>query len=185
MWKQSIMAEFTNNQTARRTNKGSRKLHRIIRVDLTPMVDLGFLLITFFVLTTTLSSAKVLPFNVPDDSNGPDNPVAESATVSFIPDENNRLFVYTGKPSQDSIYEIPFSASAIREILEQRRAALRRSNRHLSQLTMIVKPTDGASFKQFVDLADEAQIGLVTAFFTGEPDSLELHWIDRLKQEHP
>lgn len=178
------MAEINQPQKARPHQKAGRRLQRMIRVDLTPMVDLGFLLITFFVLTTTLSAAKVLPFQVPDDSNGPDNPVAESATLSFIPDEQNRLFVYCGKPSRDSIHEIPFTADAIRNLLAQRREALRQANRHVSQLTMIVKPTDGASFKQFVDLADEAQIGTVTPFFTGEPDPVELQWIQELKQAH-
>src|SRR5207342_2642059 len=73
--------------------KRSKKLST--RVDLTPMVDLGFLLITFFIFTTTMSLPKSMKINLPADSSNP-NLSPESGTITLIPSGNNHLFFYEG-----------------------------------------------------------------------------------------
>ncbi|WP_240663444.1 ExbD/TolR family protein [Mucilaginibacter limnophilus] len=73
------MAEL--NTDAPRSGRKSRK--RIAaHVDLTAMVDLAFLLITFFIFTTTLNKPKVMPVAMPVD--GPSEPVAASRTLLFV-----------------------------------------------------------------------------------------------------
>ena len=64
------------------------------RIDLTAMVDLAFLLITFFILTTTLSKPRVLPLVMPVP--GPSEPVAASGTLTICLGAHNQAVYYTG-----------------------------------------------------------------------------------------
>src|SRR5438874_8900281 len=68
------------------------------RVDVTPMVDLGFLLITFFIFTTTLARPTAMKLVMPDDR--PTNIkslASEEKTITLLAGRNNRLFYYPGK----------------------------------------------------------------------------------------
>ena len=63
------MAEIMSSSNSRDGRVGRRRIQKSTRVDLTPMVDLGFLLITFFIFTTTLSSQMALDLNMTHDGN--------------------------------------------------------------------------------------------------------------------
>ncbi|MEO6221298.1 MAG: biopolymer transporter ExbD, partial [Ginsengibacter sp.] len=80
------MSEF--NTSAKR--KGQKRLPKSIRVDLTPMVDLGFLLITFFILTTSLQEQKEMKLLLPKDSTD-STMVEQSATLTFILKSNDSI----------------------------------------------------------------------------------------------
>jgi biopolymer transport protein ExbD len=54
------MAQIENTASVRKGKSFSHNKKQVIRIDMTPMVDLGFLLITFFVFTTTMSTPKQL-----------------------------------------------------------------------------------------------------------------------------
>ncbi|UPT65565.1 MAG: biopolymer transporter ExbD [Sphingobacteriales bacterium JAD_PAG50586_3] len=70
------------------------------RVDMTPMVDLGFLLLTFFVLTSSLKEPQVMELSVPakKDKTTPENQTKFPAklTINILLGENNRVFWYQG-----------------------------------------------------------------------------------------
>lgn len=51
------------------------------KTDMTPMVDLGFLLISFFVMTTELSKPRIAPLNMPKE--GPPIPVGTPMLLAF------------------------------------------------------------------------------------------------------
>lgn len=74
------------------------------RVDMTPMVDLGFLLITFFVFTATLSEPTALDLNVPKDTNDEKNKteVKESAVLTIILGKKNQVYYYEGQLKEDA-----------------------------------------------------------------------------------
>ena len=89
------MAEINNAAGANRYDKGVRRSKKLsTRVDLTPMVDLGFLLITFFIFTTTMSEPTTMDLKMPAD--GPPMKYGESGTLSVIPAAGNKVFYYHG-----------------------------------------------------------------------------------------
>src|SRR5215213_552328 len=72
------------------------------RVDLTPMVDLGFLLITFFIFTTSMSEPKSLKLKLPDDRPvKTPNQSAEEATLQLVLGKNDQLWYYYGSHSDN------------------------------------------------------------------------------------
>jgi biopolymer transport protein ExbD len=81
--------------------KKSKKLST--RVDLTPMVDLGFLLITFFIFTTTMSQPTALQLNLPKDVDKPEdqNQAKASGALTILLGKDNHIFYYEGQLSPD------------------------------------------------------------------------------------
>ena len=69
------------------------------RVDMTPMVDLGFLLITFFVFTATMSSPTTLDLNMPKDIKKQDEQteVKESSVLTIMLGKGDQVYYYEGK----------------------------------------------------------------------------------------
>ncbi len=77
--------------------KGGRRKVQAPRIDLTPMVDLGFLLITFFMFTTTLAQQKTMPLQLPSNerTNTPTVVPAES-TLTLIAVKGHGILYYEG-----------------------------------------------------------------------------------------
>jgi biopolymer transport protein ExbD len=77
-----------------RKRSGVRKvLKHNLKVDMTPMVDLGFLLITFFVITTELAKPTAMNLYMPKD--GPPSPVGNSSALTILLDDN-KIYYYNG-----------------------------------------------------------------------------------------
>ncbi|MES1217238.1 MAG: biopolymer transporter ExbD, partial [Bacteroidota bacterium] len=75
--------------------KGIPRLKRAnLKIDMTPMVDLGFLLICFFVITTTMSEPKATELFMPKE--GPPMNIADSKTLTVLLSKDNRIFYYHG-----------------------------------------------------------------------------------------
>ena len=74
------------------------------RVDMTPMVDLGFLLITFFIFTTTMSTPSTMDLFMPKDTNKDEelNKAKESGALTIMMGKDNHLYYYEGKLAPDA-----------------------------------------------------------------------------------
>jgi len=148
------MAEInTNTRHGGSHNKPKRLVKRSTRVDLTPMVDLGFLLITFFVFTTNLSRANAMYMNMPNDGN--ERPVKESGAMTILIGDHHSLFYYFGQldPAKASIQVKATSFKAIRELITIKKGAT-----PLGDLMYIIKGDKKARYKDIVDLLDEMVI---------------------------
>src|ERR1700690_2717326 len=81
----------------RHQKKRAKKLST--RIDMTPMVDLGFLLLTFFMLTTTFSKPKVIGLTPPIKSDKKTE--VDTTSLTIVLSGNNKIYYYKGKLPQD------------------------------------------------------------------------------------
>jgi biopolymer transport protein ExbD len=151
------MAELNEPATGGHRNIAGvqRSKKRSTRVDLTPMVDLGFLLITFFVFTTSLSKPKSMKLLLPRDSRDP-MLLKESAVLTLFPSGNDRLFFYEGMdPSK--LQSARFQS--LREIIRSKQF---RTNP--AEFMIIIKPTSTCSYKNTISVFDEMIIDQVKSY---------------------
>ena len=152
------MAEITAPE------KTGKRKNRTPRIDLTPMVDLGFLLITFFMFTTTLANPKALQITTPDSIDSTDRPttyIAE-ATVTLIPVSGHEVVCYNGAlPSKEQIKTVPMVG--IRRVLLDKKnavAALPATfSKEAHKLHVLIKPDASSRYADLVSILDEMTIG--------------------------
>jgi biopolymer transport protein ExbD len=163
---QIVMAEI-NIPAASGTKPGVRRSKKhSTRVDLTPMVDLGFLLITFFIFTTSMSTPKSMKLIMPKDS--PDSTtVGLSTALTVIPLKDNKVFYYHGELSEalkTNTYGITnYSVNkGLGEIVREKQAALDRvSPGKRKDLMLMIKPTPESNYQHLVNVLDEVLINEV------------------------
>ena len=147
------MAEVTNNQ---KHIRGKRLLKKSTRADFTPMVDLGFLLITFFVFTTTMSTTKAMGMITP---NGTDTSttdlICESCVITVLPTTNNKLYYYEGSDKNAQYKITDYSAAGLRALLMKKKTAAKAINK---DAILIIKPGATSSFKNLINIIDESNI---------------------------
>lgn len=131
-------------------------------VDLTPMVHLAFLLITFFMLVTTFNKPNVMDLGLPakpkpDAPKPPPTEIDLSNSISLIIGKDNRIFYHQldqAGLNEQTLQETSFDREGITKVIEQAKARAKDQ----SKFTVIIKPTDDAVYKNFVDILDEMAI---------------------------
>ncbi len=150
------------------------------KVDFTPMVDLGFLLITFFMLTTTLNKPQTMEINMPvkDDTEVPQK-VKESQTLTLILGEKNRVYYYQGLENPEVKYA-NFSATGIRKVLIEKDKEIRATG--LDGIIVLIKATDKSRYKNLVDILDEMKITDTKRYAIVDIQPAELEMLANVKE---
>lgn len=164
------MAEMNSNAPTGNNRAGvprSKKLST--RIDLTPMVDLGFLLITFFIFTTTMSLPKAMKLNLPADTDDHPNLTGESTTLTVCPIAHNKVFYYHGSLTQailnGSLGITDYTMEhGIGNIIREKQLALDKNGKGRKELTLIIKPGEESSYQNTVDILDEVVINGVKKY---------------------
>ncbi|GGE56451.1 MULTISPECIES: biopolymer transporter ExbD [Pedobacter] len=128
------------------------------RVDMTPMVDLMFLLVTFFILTTSISTPQAMDIVKPDkDDNNKENrlELKASKTMTILLGKSDKVAWYMGEagataPTIESLSQVE------KAIIDNRKVA--DASGVKGDFVVLVKPTSGSNFKNFVDIMDELEI---------------------------
>lgn len=140
-------------------------------VDLTAMVDLAFLLITFFMLTTSLSKPQSMDLGLPDKEKDPtktdvDLKVDENRTMTILMGDNNKLMYYMGIMNTPMApVEIQYGRNGIRkEIISRKAAVIQYTGTAEKGLIVLIKPSKNSHYRNLVDVLDEMAISDVPTY---------------------
>ena len=184
------MAEVSNEQQG--AEKGKHKKVRSKKssthIDMTPMVDLAFLLLTFFMLSTTFSKPKTMEINMPVKPDKPNDELKVNNAVTLLLTDKNKIFWYFGefKPEETQLDEANFSPDAsnsLRKILLDKNKDANSRIKDLEKklirgeikdttfkrmrvdiqaekqsLFVLIKTDDKAKYKNVIDALDECNI---------------------------
>ena len=150
--------------------------------DMTPMVDLGFLLITFFMLATTFSKPKTMEIIKPakDDPKDKDAPkVNKNRVLSILLGERDKVYFYqvagediaSGKPLQ--VDSSDFSVNGVRAVIKTRQNEVLQAYGSKDTLVVLIKGMPKATYKNFVDIIDEMRITGVRQYALVDRDKVD------------
>ena len=161
------------------------------RIDFTPMVDLGFLLITFFMLTTTLAKPQVMALVMPDKDIKKEDiePVKESKVLTLLLGANDKVYWYEGI-TDAKLDSTDYSAEGLRRVILNKKDKVKaqfgeedyedfktKEPRKGSFINVIIKPTKQSRYKNLVDALDEMAITKVRYYVILDVSPLEEEFI--------
>ncbi|MGE5521376.1 MAG: ExbD/TolR family protein [Candidatus Dadabacteria bacterium] len=186
------MAELdVSAESSHKKGPGVKKAKKLsTRVDMTPMVDLGFLLITFFIFTTTMSTPNTMRLTMPKDEKDEKNQteVKESGALTILMAKDNELYYYMGRLESAGENFKSETYAGIRKVIDDKRKEVisryvySPSDDKLIQkakergdfnwqnaakdkdFVVVIKPNKDATYKNTVDILDEMTINNVQRF---------------------
>ncbi|MFM2213081.1 MAG: hypothetical protein RL427_344 [Bacteroidota bacterium] len=171
------MAELnTGDSGGKKGSKKVRSKKQNSKVDLTAMVDLAFLLITFFMLTTTLSKPQSMNLGLPDkddeEKKTPPVKVDENRTLTILMGENNHVKIFRGFLATPKLApkSVEYGKDGLRkDLLEQKQAVLAYTGTKDKGMIVIIKPSKKSNYRNLVDVLDEmAIVGVPTYAIVNE-----------------
>jgi biopolymer transport protein ExbD len=164
------------------------------RIDLTPMVDLGFLLITFFMYTTTMSKPKTMEINMPFKD--PKQPLSvtrlkHSSAMTILLSQQNRVYYHFGladDPTKPPDLKLTYfsPSEGIRDVIvaqgrrleELRKQGFLRTN---DKLSILIKPDLNSTYEDLVNILDEMSINAIEVYAIVDISPMEQEFINDTK----
>lgn len=192
------MAEMdTSSGGGHKKGPGVKKGKKLsTRIDLTPMVDLGFLLITFFMYTTTMSKPKTMEINMPykDEkiTEEEQTKIKASTVISVLLSKDHRIYYYEGigddptKPPQLNVtYFKP--KDGIRDVLINKKKAIEELKASgalgaKDQATIIIKPDVNSTYEDLVNMLDEMSINDIRVYAIVDITPVDKEFIQMTEQ---
>jgi biopolymer transport protein ExbD len=182
------MADIAQGGGGGHGDKKVRSKKASTRVDMTPMVDLGFLLITFFILATTLSKPSSMSLAVPDKQTEKQEtePLRASKVLTLFLGKDNTVWALDRIAADDDkaktdLKKVSYGPD-LRTFIFTSKAQVDREHGKdkdgLSQFVCVIKPLNSSTYKNVVDVLDEMTVtkskryALVDALTTSEKELL-------------
>jgi biopolymer transport protein ExbD len=157
--------------------KKSKKLST--RVDLTPMVDLGFLLITFFIFTTTMSQPTAMHLGLPKDTDKPEeqNKVKESGVLTLLLGKGDNVYYYEGQLANDAGNLKTTNFRNVRDVILNKKKSTKPDD-----FVVVIKPDKESTYKNVVDILNEMLINDVKRYATVDISDVEFMVIQKTQE---
>ena len=182
--------EGGGDDSGHKKGPGVKKAKKLsTRVDMTPMVDLGFLLITFFIFTATMSSPTTLDLNMPKDTEDDKDQtkVKQSGALTIMLGKNDQVYYYEGELLPENASQI-FKQTTFKgirdEIIKKKKSVIASYTTNAAceqkakekgkpdpraacvdeDFVVVIKPNEEATYKNTVDILDEMTINQVRRF---------------------
>lgn len=177
----------TNNTPVSAKNRPGA--HRVkkhsLHTDMTPMVDLGFLLITFFVFTAEMSKPAVTKLVMPTE--GGQTTLGQSNALTVILGKNDAVYYYHGDPgkafAEGKIYKTGFAFDkGIGNIIRDKQKQLANnpaSREGKDGLMLLIKPGEHTSYQNVIDMLDEVMINKVKKYALLKQEKEEVDYVNR------
>jgi biopolymer transport protein ExbD len=164
------MAAVSEGPVSLHKRKGlPRAKKHSLKVDMTPMVDLGFLLITFFVITARLTEPRGTDLNMPHE--GPFTPVADSGTLTVLIGGDKILYYQGNWEDASKNHQVLQTSLDLKtgfgKIIREKQQWLDQhplKGEGRTALMVLIKAGDNANYSQAIDALDEMLINRVIRY---------------------
>jgi len=178
------MAEMdTSSGGGHKKGPGVKKGKKLsTRVDLTPMVDLGFLLITFFIFTTTMSQPTAMKLFLPKDTEKPEdqNKIKASGALTLMLGKNDVVYYYEGELAPDASNFKSTTYKDVRTVIIDKKKST-----DPKDFVVVIKPNKDATYKNTVDMLDEMLINDIKRYALVDIADVEMQLIQKTEGSSP
>lgn len=169
------------------------------RIDLTPMVDLGFLLITFFMFTTTMAKPKAMeiqmPFKDPNMREEDQNKIKDGEALTLLLSKDHRIYYYNGMGTDAANppkVEVTYfkDKDGIRDVIMKKKKAV---NDLISQgvllagdrPTVLIKPDSTSTTDDLINILDEMTINAIPVYAVVDITPVDQDFIKATEAANP
>jgi biopolymer transport protein ExbD len=145
-------------------SKAGKKIHSL-KIDMTPMVDLGFLLITFFIFTTSMTEPRVTKLIMPHDGVESDYPASKSLTA-IVAKEKTIVYegLFTNAIASRNLVLTDFNVkTGFGQLIREKQKTMEAKGQK-EELMVLIKPLASASYGDVMNALDEMKINNVQRY---------------------
>jgi len=174
------MTELNIVEATRNKSGNLRMKKASLKIDMTPMVDLGFLLIAFFIFTTEVSKPVVTNLYMPHE--GDPTKILDSKSLTILLGGNDKVFYYFGLEESammnHQIYQTSYNEiNGLGNVIRGKQNDLEKRNIDQEELIVLIKPGKKSSYKNVVDALDEMLINNVKKYIIADPGNYDSQYL--------
>jgi biopolymer transport protein ExbD len=147
--------------SSKKTIEGKKpKKQRVgVHIDMTPMVDIAFLLLIFFMATTVFRAPQTMELNIPPDKDDVVK-IAESNVLIIRMVDDGRVYWNIGRDMTPELFEF----DDIQTFIKEKEAENAEDHDGDSKLVTLIKIARTSPYAQLVNVMDELQLGAIDRF---------------------